>query len=151
TGDSGDGDEVRLAALQGPPIGRLQELELALPADERGPETGDATRPRQCERPDELPAGDAVGFPLRSHDGRFCELERTLGGGGRALADKYLARRRGLLEPRRDVDSVAGHERAALARTTHDDLAAVHADMQREGRAEQPVAAAADGERGVQC
>src|SRR5207237_8069956 len=65
-------------------------------------------------------------------------------------AGENVPGRRDRPEPHGDVDGAARHKRAALACTTRDDLTAAHADMQRESRAEQRVAAPTDRERGVQ-
>ena len=75
---------------------------------------------------DEADRGHRIGLPLRVHgvdplhcDGVTDERERV-------FPQKDLARRRGLLQPGRDVDRVSRRDRL-LARPGHD-LAGVHAD-----------------------
>ena len=68
-----------------------------------------------------------------------------------SLADEYLAWCRRLLEPRRNVHSVAGRERAPFARPTDHDLSGVHPDPQREAVVEELPQALEHPERSLQC
>ena len=111
-------DELRLAAARPRAVRREQELDLALAADEgrgaarrRRADALSVTRPHAARRQSTPP-----GFPFASTVARLVELERAAAPRRRALADEDLARLGRLLEPRRDVHRVAGHERAALAR-----------------------------------
>ncbi len=124
-----DRDQMGLAELD-PPVGRLQELELALAANERAVQAGDAARPHQRERADEPAARGTTLLPLRLDRLRLAQLEGASRGRDGALADEDLSRRRCLLEPCGDIDRVSGDEGGAFARPPHDDLARVDADPQ---------------------
>ena len=129
-----DRDQMRLAALDGAPIGREQELELALAPDECLVQATHAARAHERQRADDAAAGDAAALSLCLDRLRFVELERAARGGDRPLAGEDLARRRRLLEPGGDVHRVAGHERAALAGAADHDLAGVDPDPQLQRR-----------------
>jgi hypothetical protein len=87
----------------------LEELELGVPADERGTRAERSTRAVEC-------LDDAPGTELPVH---ALELERPRVlddecGGGEAVRgrpDEDLSRPRGLLQPRREVHGLAGDER----------------------------------------
>src|SRR4051794_10402391 len=103
-----------------------QPLELAAPSDERRVETTSKTRRRRIN------SNEAVGVDRRrlalehQRRGRLT-LDRVANERSRLAADQDVARLRGLLQPRGDVDSVAGDKRLALAR---DHFAGVDADAQ---------------------
>ena len=70
--DSGvahDRDDVRLAALDGAPVGGEEELDLRLAADERLTQAADAPRAHQRQSADDSAADDAPSFPFAS---TFC-------------------------------------------------------------------------------
>src|SRR5207237_10469224 len=96
--------------------------ELLLSSHERALQPADAARAHQRQRTDQPAADDTVGLSLCVDRGRRIELEGTSHSCGRALADEDLARRGRLLEPRGDVDCIAGDERAALSRPAADHL-----------------------------
>ncbi len=127
-----DRDHVRPALLDRPRVGREQQVELAVSADEGALQTTDAARPHQRQRAQKRDRHDAAVLSLRLDAARLVELERAAHERRRALTDQDLVRRRCLLEPCRDVDGVAADERAALARPPDDDVAGVDAGAQRE-------------------
>jgi hypothetical protein len=118
-------------------ICRLQGQELAIPADERAAEASHASGPHQRQCADEPATGDSPGLAFRLHSRGLVQFERATDRRGRALADENLSRIGCLLQPRRDVDSVAAHERAAFAGLAHDDISGIHADAQRQCVAEE--------------
>ena len=127
-----DRDQVRLAAIDRVAVARPQELQLPLPADEGGSQPTHAAGAHEGEGADETPAGDAVGLSLGLDGARLVELEGASHDGNSPLADEDLPGSGSLLEPGADVDRIAGHERAALARAADDDLAGVNADPECE-------------------
>ena len=108
---------------------RLDELlQLAAAADERSIEP--SLEARRVRSDTQQPVGDErlrLSFCV-DRLGTF-EFERALGKLPRGVPDQNVARLRGLLEPRGDVDGVTGRKGAALARH---DLAGVdsHPDLQ---------------------
>ena len=130
-GFTNDRHATRLAVRKDGRECALQRLELGLPTDEhraRPPDIG--------PRPNESSADDAAGLSLRRDRHRLAELERAPRGDGCAFTDEDLASSRGLLEARRDVDGIAGDERAADARLADDDVTRVDPDAQRKRVAE---------------
>ena len=129
------------AVAEGAVVGVLQQLELVVPAHERGllhlanliglaaqraPRPDLAVEPLQLDRPDVLDLDTAERQPVR------------------ARAQQHLPRVGGLLEPRGDVDGLAGREgRVAVVR---DDLARLDPDPRLEL---QLVHAVQDGQRGA--
>jgi hypothetical protein len=91
-----------------------------------------AARTSRRKHASELARSNAVRFALGRQIAWLTEVESFADERGGALPDKHLARRRRLLEPRRDVHGVAGRERAPLAGPSDDDLARVHPNPQRE-------------------
>src|SRR6266481_3685931 len=111
SGVSHDREQVRLPSFHGAPVCRLQEIELALPSDERASEAGNAPRSRCRERANEPPACNGVRLAFDREGCRLVELERSMRGGRRPLPHEDVARPGRQLEPRGDVHRVAGHER----------------------------------------
>ena len=111
--------EVRLPLLDGVPVDRLQQrrARVSRPTKPRAPPRTPRGR-ISVKRADERLRDDRLRLALRLDLERRAELERAPDGLGRARADDDLARLGRLLEPRGDVDGVAGDERAALARAT---------------------------------
>ena len=145
-----DRDEVRLTAFDCAPERGLKELELAVASDEHALQPCNPARPRQCERAHQRAAADTAGLAFGGNSCRVLELERALCSCCGALTDEDLTRLGRLLEPGGDVDGVAGHEGAALARAPDHDLARVRADANSQRRAKELGAATPDGERGVE-
>jgi hypothetical protein len=131
-----DRHEVRRAELDGPAVGGAEQLELGVAADEGRPQAAHAAGPHERQRADDKAAGNRLGLPLRLDRRRRPELEGATGERDGALAGEHLPRRCGLLESRRDVDRVAGDERAARARLADDHLSGVHADANAERASE---------------
>ena len=125
-------DDVRLALLGGVTVDRLQQRQLRVAADKCPCAAAEPARPHQRQRANERLRDDGLRLALHVDLERPPELERAADGLGRARADDDRARLARLLEPRGDVDGVAGDERAALARAADDDLARVDADPERE-------------------
>ena len=105
-----DRHEVRLASVDGPPVGRPQELDLDLAPDEHAREGAGAARTHQAERAHHGPCRNGLALALGRDGALLAELERTAYRGGRSLADEHLARRRRLLEAGGDVHGVARDE-----------------------------------------
>ena len=80
--------------------------------------------------------GHRLGLPLRLERldrlDAHCVAHEAEG----RLAEQHVAGAGGLLEPRSDVDRVAGHERLAARAVARDDLAGVDADPQGDARPE---------------
>ena len=101
-----------------------QQLELRVAADERRLEAPHPRRP--VDRSDHAPDPDRCAPPLQLERPDVLGLHAARRQPVRAGADEDLARRRGLLEPRGDVDGLAGREgRVAVV---GDDLARLDAD-----------------------
>ena len=129
------------AVAHRPRVGLLQVRELRLATHEGGVET--AWDSRRVLTNTEQPVGDErFRLPLGVERWHRLELDRVCGQLPRPLADQDLARLCRLLEPRRNIDGVAGCKRAADAR---DDLARVDADSHRELDAEPLVQLAVQG------
>ena len=135
---------------------RLADARLADDGHEPRPRLGDGFRERVAEELRARRPGRPSGAsrrrgrsaalahrdePVRGHRLRLAlELERLdrLDVDGvadqpvRQVAEEHLLLAGGLLEPRGDVDRVAGHEALARRRVAGDDLAGVHAGAVRE-------------------
>ena len=99
----------------------------------------------------QFPGSDAVLLALGLDRGRLAELEGFPDERCSAFADEHLARRRCLLEPRRDVHGVAGRERASFAGPPDHDVPGVHPNPQREAVAEEALQALEHPQRRLQC
>jgi hypothetical protein len=123
-------DAAGAFAHRGVELGR-EERELFDAADQRRVEpAGERAGARnRCEH---TPRADRLRLPFRLDRIRRLEQHRVLDEQARRLADQDLVRPRGLFEPLRRVDGVAGHER--LRARTCDDLAARDADADAERR-----------------
>ena len=113
-----------------PPELALEERQLALTSDQgEGELAGLPLGPDRHE-----PVGrHALGLALELEGLDRLDLDRIADEAVRQLPDQDLHLARGLLEPRRDVDRVAGHE--VLAGRPGDHLAGVHAGPGGEARA----------------
>ena len=132
-----DGDEtafpLRDHGLELP----LEQLQLVLASGKRGPRPprhrSDVAHPEQPVGRDQL--GLALGVDRRRRLGVHCASNEPIS----ALAEQHLAGACRLLQPRGDVDGIAGHEGLAARRVTRDDLAGVDADPQRDRLADPPL------------
>jgi len=120
---------ARAAFVQGDP-GAILIVEYAGESDGEVASKVDALEARRVRSDTQQPVGDErlrLSFCV-DRLGTF-EFERALGKLPRGVPDQNVARLRGLLEPRGDVDGVTGRKGAALA---HHDLAGVdsHPDLQ---------------------
>ena len=134
-----DRDELRLPLLDGSLICGLKLSELVVPADEGRSQIAYAARPHERQRTQHATALDSAFLALRLDRGRLRELEGAAHGGDSSLAGQDLAGAGSRLEALRDVHSVAGDERAALARAPDEDIARVDPDPEREPVAEELV------------
>ena len=123
-----DGDQPGSPLLRGRAIGVEQAPQLGVAADERAPQAADPTRTHQGQPAQKPAATHSARLALRLDRLAFGELERAPGSGDGPLSDEDLSRLGALLQPRGNVDRIAGHERAALARLPDDDLAGVDPD-----------------------
>ena len=133
TGIPDHGHELAPSLLEGALPGCLQALQLARPADEG--HLVPALR-RFVDR-DEPMCRNRLCLPLQLERLDRLGLDRVADERERVLADQDLARLRGLLEPRGDVDRVAG--RQPLLGSGHD-LAGVEADPRLHAELGQGVA-----------
>ena len=145
-----DRDQVRIALPYRACVVREQEIELGVAADECAVQPTHPARTRQRQCAQQRLRLDTALLSFRLDDATVAELERSGRERGRAYTDEDLARRSRLLEPRRDVDGVAGDERAAFAGAAHNHVAGVHADAQRELLSEQCTQPPLHRERRVQ-
>ena len=144
-------DEVRLALLDGVPVGRLQQTRPRC----RGRRTPARRRGRRA-----VASGSAPGRACGRRPGPPCPSPSTSTAGPSSKAPRTASAVRApttispglgrLLEPGGDVDGVAGDERAAFARAAGDDLARVDADPKLERPVEERLEPALHRERGVQ-
>ena len=145
-----DRDEVRLLLRDGATVGRLKQVELGLPADEDRFTSPDPAGPHEGDRAPEPAASNAAGLSLRLDLPGLLELERSANGCDRPVADQDLSGLRRLLEPRRNIDGIAGQEGAADPRGPDHDFARVHADADGQAVAEQLLHTPAHREGGVE-
>src|SRR6185312_885105 len=131
-GLAADCHEVRAGALGYRPVGVLHAGQLCPPGDERTTKAADAPRAHQRKGPQQTPASQPFRLALGLDDRGLCELESATNSGHGPLPREDLAGGGRLLEPRRDVDRVAGDKRASLAGAAEDDFAGVHAYAQRQ-------------------
>src|SRR6266542_2403432 len=136
-GIADDRDQLRLATSGHPAVCVLQLCQLAVATDEGRPQSADAARAHQRQGAHELAALNTARLSLRVDRPRLSEFECAADGRDCPFADEDLARAGGLLQPRADVDGVAGHERAALTGPPDDDAAGVDPDAKGETIAEQ--------------
>jgi hypothetical protein len=142
--------DVWLALFDRVAVDRLQQLELRASADEGSRAAAEPSRTHQGQRTNERLRQHGLGLPLRVEREWRSELEgaaHCLGGSGTDDGRPGLGC---LLEPRGDVDRIAGDEGAAVAGLPGDDLAGVHADAKLEPALEHDSQALVHRERGVQ-
>src|SRR5207248_7560531 len=121
-----DGDEVRAPVADGAAERVLEQLELLLAADERRLRNGAA----QIVDAQRAPRPDRVRAALQLERPGVLDVDGARSEPPRARAEHNLARPRGLLQPRGDVDRLARRERR-LGVVDHD-LARLDADARLE-------------------
>src|SRR2546422_49584 len=136
---SEDRHELRFPPVLDLRVGSLEHLHLFVTAHEGPAKASDTARTHERKSADEASALDPSRLPLGLDRLSFPELERATRGRDRSLADEDLARLRGLLQSRCNVDRIARDEGTAFARLADDDLTRVDPDPQRERLAEEFV------------
>ena len=136
-GNAGDRDEVRLPVLGGGVEEVLQQLELALAADERSLQAGGLQGPSAAgddtERP---PQRDRLGLALELVKPRLVVRDRLPGRPSGRLSDEHRAGFRGGLDSRGRVDEVPGDHALAFRADRHGGLAGQYAAARVEVRIE---------------
>ena len=141
-----------------------EHLELVVAPNECACQRTDAAWAHQREGADEPPAGNVLLFSFRLDCLLLAELEGAADHRDASLSDKHLPGRRALLEPCRDIDRVAGDERAPFTRTADHDLTGVHADPEleaavqlvcpvqhRQGRVQRALGVVLERSRHAEC
>jgi hypothetical protein len=146
---AGDRHQVRLALGDGAPEDGPEQLELALPADERTSEPAYPTGSREREGSQNGAARETPRLPLGLDNSGLAELERSAGCCNRPLAGEHLPGGGRLLQPGADIDGVTRDERAAFACLTDDHLARVDAYADGESPTVELDEAALHGQCGV--
>ena len=117
--------------------GRPQSPELVIASDQRDRVASDR---RPALTHGEQPIGaDQAALALELERLDRLDLDGVAHEAVGQIADEDLARRRGLFQPRRGVDRVAGHEPLSTGRIAGDDLARIHACAVRQTDAERPL------------
>src|SRR6266542_6804666 len=104
-----DREQVRAAVAQGALVGVRQQLELGVAADERRLDRLRAGA--AAVRGHGAPGPDRLGETLQVDGPEVLDLDSSERQPVSTRADQDLPRLRGLLEPRRDVDGLAGRVR----------------------------------------
>src|SRR5581483_2066831 len=129
-GLAGDRDEPARAVRDDALELALEDLQLLLaPRERRRRPARDESHLARSEQP---VGRDRLGLPLDLQRLDALGVDRAMDQLVRTLAEQHLAGTRGLLEPRGDVDGVAGDERLAARRVSRHDFARVDADAQRD-------------------
>ena len=128
TGVAVDGEEVRAAVAKGAVVRVREQLELGVAPHERSLESAPPRRP--LAHADGLPRPHGRAAPLQLERTDVLRLDAVVRQPVGAGADQDLARPCRLLEPRGDVDRLAGRERGLAL--VGDDLARLDADPRLE-------------------
>jgi len=145
-----DSDEVRLRVSGCSPIGRQEQVELALTTHEDSAEAPDAPRPHQGKSAKDGTTRHSFGLAFRIYVPTVAELECPARRCDGALSAEHFAWLGRLLEASSDVHGIAGDEGTALARGTDDHFARVQADAHGQISVERVQKASLHRERGMQ-